>query len=502
MSTIRKQSIIASVIVYIGFALGFFNTYLFTRQGGLTAEQFGLTNTFIAIASIMFSVAGLGMPMYIGKFFPYYKAHLPNEKNDQLTWALLITGIGFFIVLILGISFKHILIDRIFDNSPELPKYYYWTFLFGFGYTFYMIMDAYALQHRKAVLSSFLKEVLFRVFITVLILLTSYQIIKSFDVFIGIYSISYIILVILMLMLLWRENKLHFSFNVSNVTRRFYRKIITLSSFVWGGSLVFNIASVFDGIVIAAVLPNGMASAGIYYLAQNISSLMQAPQRAIVAASIGPLSQAWKEKNLGRISRIYHRSSINQLIFSCAMFCLIWLNFEDGIHTFHLQERYLAAKWIFLFIGLAKIVDMGTGLNSQIIGTSTYWRFDFISGVVLLALTLPMNYFLTRIYGPVGPAISNLISFTIYNAIRYTFLLRKYNMQPFDRKTIYTLLLAAAVYYLCYYLFDDFSGILWIIIRSSIFSALFIAGCFLLNLSPDILPVWETMKKRLGLSRS
>ncbi len=34
MSQIRKQSIISSVVVYIGFALGFFNIYLFTRSGG------------------------------------------------------------------------------------------------------------------------------------------------------------------------------------------------------------------------------------------------------------------------------------------------------------------------------------------------------------------------------------------------------------------------------------------------------------------------------------
>ena len=80
MSTIRRQSIISSIVVYFGFALGFLNTYLFTREGGLTKEQFGLTQTFIAFANIMFSIACLGMPAFIVKFFPYYKSHLPNKK--------------------------------------------------------------------------------------------------------------------------------------------------------------------------------------------------------------------------------------------------------------------------------------------------------------------------------------------------------------------------------------------------------------------------------------
>ena len=78
MSTIRRQSILSSFIVYFGFALGFFNTYLFTREGGFTREEYGLTGTFIAFANIMYAVAGLGMPgsqiliKYFGKVFPAF----------------------------------------------------------------------------------------------------------------------------------------------------------------------------------------------------------------------------------------------------------------------------------------------------------------------------------------------------------------------------------------------------------------------------------------------
>jgi O-antigen/teichoic acid export membrane protein len=498
MSTIRRQSIISSIIVYFGFALGFLNTYLFTRKGGFTKEEFGITQTFIAIAFIMFSVASLGMPAYIGKFFPYYRSHLPNKKNEQLTIALVTTCFGFLIVTLIGLASKHILIDKVFQNSPELPKYFYWTFIFGFGFTIYMIMEAYAWQQRKAVLSNFMKEVVFRLFTTALIVLTTLQVIKSFDVFIGIYSFTYLAIAIVLLFFFFKRKELHFNFSISNVTRRFRKKIIQLASYVWGGGMLFNIAGVFDSIVIAAVMPNGMAHAGIYAMAQNISSLIQAPQRAIVSSAVGPLSQAWKEKDYAKIDKVYHRSSINQLIFSCAMFSLIWLNFDDGITTFHLQEDYRAAKWVFFYIGIYKIIDMGTGLNAQIIATSTFWRFEFISGVILLTLTLPLNWQLTRYYGVVGPAFSNLVTFSIYNLIRYMFLLRRFKMQPFTSKSVYTILLAAATYYLCFWLFNDQSGFEWIVLRSAVFVGLFGIGMFLLKLTPDALPVLLTLKKKLG----
>ena len=36
--------------------------------------------------------------------------------------------------------------------------------------------------------------------------------------------------------------------------------------------------------------------------------------------------------------------------------------FYDGILTFHLQKNYLDAQYVFLFLGLNCIIDMGTVL--------------------------------------------------------------------------------------------------------------------------------------------
>ena len=498
MSTIRRQSIISSVIVYFGFALGFFNTWLFTREGsGLTKEQFGLTGIFIALANIMFSVASLGMPAYIGKFFPYYNAHLPVRKNDQMTWGLIIPVAGFGIVLIAGLLLKNLIVDRIFDNSPQLLQYYYLTFLFGFGYTIFMLMEAFAWQQRKSILSNLMREVVFRLLSTILIVFISFRFIPSFDIFITLYSFTYLAIALYLLVYFYSKGMLRFTFSVSKVTRRFFSKILTLAALIWGGGMVFNIASVIDTIIIAAVMPNGMGFAGIFTLAQNITSLMQAPQRAIISASIGPLSQAWKDKNLQKIRKIYHHSSINQLLFASAMFCLIWLSFDDLISTFNMQEDYRMAKWVFFFLGLTRIVDKGTGINAQINTTSTSWKFDFRSGMILLALSLPLNWQLTRHLGVLGPAISNLIAFTIYNGIRYVFLWRKFRMQPFTEKTIFTLLLAAGSFMITWWLFNDYQGFVWILTRSLVFCLLFATGMISMKLSPDLLPVIQTIKKRL-----
>lgn len=496
MSNIRRQSIISSIIVYFGFILGFINTYLFTKEGSFTESQYGLVSTFIAIANIMFSFANLGMLSFVYKFYPYYKDNLPDKKNDLITLALVCSSIGFAIVIIAGYAFKSLVIQKYVTNAPDLVKYYEWLFPFGFGLTVYSVLEAYAWQEKKSVLTNFLREVTFRIFTTVLIVLFFVGIIPQFDGFIKIYACTYILLALTLLTYLSVTKRISFNLYLSRVTKKFYKKILTLISFVWGGGLVYSIANVFDTLVIAAVLPNGLAYAGVYSLAQNIASLIQAPQRGIISAAISPLSRAWKDKDLDKIRQIYQRSSINQLIFSVGMFCLIFMNFNDGIHTFSLKVGYTLALPVFLFIGLMRILDMGTGLNSQIISTSIYWRFEFFTGIILLSLALPLNYFLTKSMGVVGPAISNLIAFTIYNFIRCTFLWKKMKMQPFNMKTFYTIIAGIVCYTLCYFLFSKYMGIEWIIARSATFILTFGAVVYFLKLTPDLLHVIGSFKNR------
>ncbi len=502
MSTIRRQSIISSGIIYFGFALGFLYTYLFTKKGGFSESQYGLIGAFLAIANVMYSFANMGMISYIYKFYPYYNDNLPPKRNDLITWALFISTLGFALVVFGGWVFKDLMIRKFGAHSAELVQYYYWIFPLGFGLTFYTLLEAYAWQLKQSVFTSYLREIQFRLFNIILVYLFLTGIITSFTLFVKLYSLGYILLSSILLITLVAKGKLFFTFSTSMVTRKFRKKIWTLSALTWSGGLVFNIANFFAVIVIAAVIPDGLKFAGVYVLAQYIASLIQAPQRGIIAASIAPLSQAWKDKDYEKIKRIYQRSSINQLLFSAGMFVLIWINFKDGVSTFDLKRDYLAAQYIFLFIGLTRVIDMGTGVNSQIIATSTFWRFDFFTGLLLLAITLPLNYVLAKKFGAIGPAIADLLTFTVYNAIRYFFLLKKFGMQPFSSNTFFALVAAFAGYILCYYLFDRNSGFVWIFLRSAVFILLYVFAIIRFRLSPDVLPVWATVRKRLRIKAS
>ncbi len=500
MSQIRRQSIISTIFVYSGFFIGFVNTYLFTRQGSpFTTSEYGLTSIFIAVGNLMFAFANLGMISTVYKFHPYYEDNLPKKKNDLLTWAFIVSLVGFCFVILAGIFFKDLVIRKFGTNSFLFVKYYFWVFPFGFFILLFSILEVFAWNIRKSIFTTFLREVLFKLLTLVLIFLLSFKLINSFDNFIKLYAFTYgIVAIVLLVYLIWKKS-FYITFTISRVTKKFYKKIISLASLIYFGGLVFMIAQFVDTLVIMSLL--GTAEAGIFALGSVVAGLVQAPQRGAVAASVPVLSKAWKDKDYQKINLIYQRSGINLLIASLGIFLVVWLNYADAVNTFGLKPAYLQSQWIFFFLGMARIVDLGTGVNSQIIGTSTFWRFEFISGMILLSLAIPLNYLLVKQFGIVGAGYSNLISFTIYNVIRIIFLKRKFNMHPFSNKTLYSILLAFTCFTICYYAFHNLHGFFAMVLKSSIFIVLYAGAIIYFDLSPDIVPVWDNIKQRAGRKR-
>ncbi|HLZ88706.1 MAG TPA: hypothetical protein VKQ52_15730, partial [Puia sp.] len=256
MSTIRRQSIISSGLVYFGFALGFVYTILFAK--GFTPAQYGLTSIFLALGTIMFYVGNLGVPTYIYKFFPYYRDRLPREKNDMITWALLTGAVGFLLVTVGGLVFKGLVIRKFSEQSPEFVKYYYLIFPFGFGLTFYSLLEAYAWQLKRSVLTNFFKEVQFRMFTILLVLLFFAGVLKDFDIFIKLYAFSYLTIALTLFFYLVAIGEMHFTLKPSIVTRKFFRKIVAQAGLVWSGQILYNLSLYFAQIVIAAVVPGGL----------------------------------------------------------------------------------------------------------------------------------------------------------------------------------------------------------------------------------------------------
>ena len=120
------------------------------------------------------------------------------------------------------------------------------------------------------------------------------------------------------------------------------------------------------------------------------------------------------------------------------------------------------------------------------------------SGIILLLLMLPLNYILTKKYDIVGTGLANLVSITIYNLIRIIFLWKKFRLFPFTTVILYAILARWICFGICYFVFQNMHGLPGLFL-SNIFCILYGTGAVYLKLSPDVVPVWNTIKKRIGI---
>lgn len=508
MGSIRKQTIISSILVYIGFFIGFINNYFYTtttpfffyESGNVfTPSQYALTRIFFDFGQIMFAFGSLGVIPVIYKFYPYYKDNLPEKRIDLLSWALLASFFGFLLVLWGGWYFEPLFIRKFSENSQLVVDYYFWLFPFAMGMLFFSVIESFCWAVHKSVISNFLKETGLRILTSVLILLFYFKLI-SFQYFVYLFAFQYLVVFLVLLVYLYRSGHLYLTFSISRVTRKFWKKIVGMQALIFGGTFIAAVAATIDSLIIASL--KGLTATGIFVFAQYAANLIQVPQRSIQSISAGILSRAWKDKDYKEIYRIYQRSCINLLLMSLFIFGNIWLNVVDGMQVLNIQKDYSDGLGVLFILGMVRIIDAGTGLNAMVINTSTFWRFDFYSGVILLAFRLPLTYFLIKHYGIIGSAFAELTAYTVYNFIRFEFLRRKFKMQPFTIKTLYSFLLAAAAYGFCYFLMKDIHGWTGLILRGISFSGIMIGGIFYFKLTPDAGQLFAVFLKRVDRFRN
>ena len=498
MGSIRRQTIQSSILVYIGFFIGAINLYYYTRigNGAFTPEQFGLTRIFFDFSQNMYAFGSLGIIPVIYKFYPYYKDNLEAHEIDLMTWALAISLIGFIMVLLAGFWFQPFFVQQFSKGSKLIVDYYYWMFPFAMGMLLFSVMEGFCWAVQKTVMSNFLKETGLRILTLIIVLLYYFRCI-SFSQFIHLFAFLYLAIFGIVAWVLYTTKKLHFPLKVSRVTKKFKWKMFSMQALIFGGTCIASLAATIDSFIIAKF--QGLAVVAVFGVAQYAANLIQVPQRSIQSVSAGVLSRAWKDKNMPEINRIYQRSCINLLLIALFLFGNIWLNIQPALAALNIQKTYESGLAVVFILGLVRIIDAGTGLNNIVIGTSTYWRFDFLSGVVLLAFRLPLTYFLIKNFGIIGSAFAEFIAFALYNFIRFEFLRRKFGMQPFNQNNLKALLLGLISFALVSVLLNQFSGWTGIILRSTLFSILMILGVIQGKLTPDAGQLIVQFKNKWGI---
>ena len=382
MGIIQKQGIKSSIFIMIGFVIGAVNLLVLFPMFFSKNDQ-GLVRAMIDIGATLSVFCTLGTLPVVYKFFPFYNHYLGPKKNELPFLTLIINLIGFGLLMWIGWENKDFIIRKL-GKSPSLATYFNYVYPYTFFLMIFYWLEAFAWGLQKGVFTNFLRETAVRILTTILILGVGLKWL-NLDEFILLFSGIYVIPTLLLIYNLSTSHEWSFrSFKISSVTKRLKWKMLNFALFVFAGQFFNLLARTNDTFMIVGL--RGLSDAGIFAIATYVAAIMEIPQRSLNAISIPVLAKSWKDKDFANIKHVYHKSVSNLLAIGLLLFGLIWLNIENLVAFLNWVSNkegggYEALAPIVFIMGLAKLIDLATGVNGQIIGTSNYSRFDFFTNL-------------------------------------------------------------------------------------------------------------------------
>lgn len=477
----------------VGTLIGTVSTlFIYPLDEGL----YGTLQFLIAAAALLAPVAGIGVQALTVRFFPEFTTE-DGRHHGFLGLIYLLIAVGILVFSVVAFFLKEEFFDllRLLEmdvaifksNLPEIFALLCVTL-------FVTRTHQYLTNYQRIVVPYVLLDFWLKLAIPAFVLLAHYQILE-------VYAIKWLFIALKVFSLLgflyytYQLGALQLRIDWSFLTRARVKSMANYALFGIFGSLSTVIAFQIDKVMVTGY--EGVVSNGIYSIALFISNIMIIPSKSVIPLVSAQISQLSVKGDQKTIEGLYHKSSITLLIAGLGFFLLIWWNIEDVFSLTTNKEALMLGKYVVLYLGIAKLIDMVTGVNSQIIAFSRYFRWNLLFIVIMGILTVSANmYFIPRL-GITGAAVATLISLTTFNLLKFAFIWYVFGMQPFNLNTVYILLLGILASLGCWWMPETTWPLLNIALRSLLVFLLFAVPIYVLRLSEDISALVEKYLRML-----
>ena len=450
----------------------------------LNHESYGYASFILSAATLLTPLLAMGLSQSAIKFYPEYFEETSDRKGFiWILFALHLIPLCFCAILFYLFSdliFNFIgymgLDATLFENNSGV------IVLVSILILLYMTITSYVSNFGRIVIPTIINEFSYKLFLPIIILGVFYGVFQKSNIpflMIGFYTLSLLSLIIYLIKLGGISAKVDFTFLSLKNVKRIGKFSLFSALGTLGTLLIFRI----DAVMIAGLL--GEVSTGLYFNILVMAAVIDIPSQAIGKIAGPVISKSFNENDYEEIKSIYIKGSINSLIVGMLIFLGIWFNLDDIISLSSKPEAFVGAAQIFLFLGLAKLIDGLTGINTHILLYSKYYKYNLLFLVILGGFNVFLNLILIYKYNIAGAAMATFASLTLYNIIKFLFIKFALGMSPFNRDTIKVILIGAFVFVVLFFLPMPESNILSIILRSMIISILFVGAIYKSKASLD-----------------
>ncbi len=440
-SPAAKESILGTIVTYIGVGIGFLTTF-FILAKFLTPEEIGLTRLLPELATQLSGLGMLGMTYSISRYFPFFKDSPSNPYRAEdgpnhgfLYYVLVVGGIGALTMVLLYVLARDPLTALYSKNSPLLSDFYYAIIpltLFTMGWT---IFELYTYQLLRVAVPKGIKEVLLRLLQLAVYLLYAFGYI-DFPTMVWGFIGSFGVCMLVSGVYLGRITPLSLRHNPSYVSLEMRRGFYRYTALYTLTSVGITLAGRMDLFMVAFLDRGGLSSAGVYTMAFYMVSIIEIPMRAILSIASPKIADAAKEQDQQRVGDIYKLVAFYQLLAGLLIFIMIWVNIDNIFGIMPNGEQFEQGKWVFFYLGLAKLVELTLTCSHTVVSTSRYYHWNIYYTCCVLVMSFLSTIFLIPALGTMGAAIAMLLTNVVSYGLQQLLLSVKMRVHPFSRRML------------------------------------------------------------------
>lgn len=436
MGVIVRQGFKSTLVSYVGVAIGAINQLVLATEY-LTPTEIGLRELLLSTSMALTIIGQLSIQHVMSRFFTYF------EDDSRQHNGFLLTSLGVAAIGILLCSALFSVFDVLFFNLFQADR----TLISSYeGYimpltgilVFHAILETWARLHFRVVANALAREIILRVSLSALIIMYGTSAISFHGFIVGFVS-SYFLAVLFLIAYIKYDGRLYLNYRFITIPKGALPEMIKYALWVIIGGAGYIIAERIDGVMLAWLVD--LKKTGVYSISFFIASLIEMPRRAIGQLSSTLVAKYWKDKDFDAMQKLYKQVSINQLIMAGLLFIVIWSSIDGLFILMPKGELYAEGKYVVLFIGLSRVLDMFFGINNEVILNSPYYKFSLIAILFLAVVSFSANYFMIPLYGISGAASGTIISMLLFNSLKSTFIRLKFNLKLFTYNSLKAFLL-------------------------------------------------------------
>ncbi|MEM9884591.1 MAG: polysaccharide biosynthesis C-terminal domain-containing protein [Bacteroidota bacterium] len=499
MGVVQRQSIKHSIVSVLGILIGAISTLAIYPND---RAFFGKLSFIIDSGTLLFPILSLGAASLAIRYFPYFK----NEKYKHqgfLGFLFLFAGVGILIVSLLIKPLEENIfgfLNLLEFKVEQLKVLGIPIYLIAILLIYSKILTNYISNFARVAIPNVLNNLFLKIALPIIVFLHFTSRISAEQ---GVFLLIAAHLFILIALNLYtiRLGQWFVLPKFDFLKKDLLVAMLTYASFNILSSMGSTISTRIDGIMVAQLVD--FEATGDYKIFLLMANPVNLALLALAAISGPIISEKLKARDLKGVEILFKKTSINGLVLAIFIYVGVWTNLDDLITLTGKYELLKPMMLVFVLIGLSKIFDVATSINYQIIGFSKYYRFNLVMVLFLAVLNVVSNYiFIKELgYGAIGAAMATCLSLFLYNLARIIFIWMKFKIHPFQRNTLFLLLIGLAVLGLGFIIPSFVHPILSILVRGIIITLCYISLVFYVNISKDvnelILKYWAMLKALL-----